>query len=297
MAAFCFVNDFLVLLVMTTIIINTMHRHDDVVEAFSFSVGTTTTTTTVGRMIGTSSSRSLVWSSSLSSSLLSRSNSNIQLKQQISLFSYLDSLGSQDPQSQQVTSSPSTYVPSTAATTTTTISSSNPYQNDEGFQSIPQLSLDHADTIASNVVAVCKRNGFNPVTVYVLDAWGSTIVSKRMDGCSPVGIPDFAKAKAYSCVVNRYSSRTFRDRYTTEEVSAKFCQLLGMVAITGGDMAPFPGGILLKVGDHVVGAVGVSGAAGDEDEYCAIRSVVESNIGGLTTVPEQHSCSTVQDRF
>jgi len=255
------------------------------VEAFS------SVATTVGRIATTSRS-----SASSSLSLLSRSKSNVSFKQisrQSSLFSYLDSLGSQEPQSQKVTTTPSSYVPTTTTTTTTT---TNSYQN-EDFQSTPQLSLDHADTIASNVVAVCKRNGFSPVTVYVLDAWGSTLVSKRMDGCSPVGIPDFAKAKAYSCVVNRYPSRAFRDRYTTEEASAKFCQLLGMVAITGGDMAPFPGGILLKVDEQVVGAVGVSGAAGDEDEYCAIRAVIESNVGGLSTVPEQHSCSTVQDRF
>jgi glc operon protein GlcG len=164
------------------------------------------------------------------------------------------------------------------------------------FTSIPQLSLNHADAIANNVIACCHRNGFNPVTVYVLDAWGSTLVSKRMDRCSPVGIPDFAKAKAFSCVVNKYPSRVFRDRYTAEEASAKFGQMLGMVAISQGQMAPFPGGILITLEDNIVGTVGVSGAAGDEDEYCAIRGVIESNFG-LTTVPETHSCSTVQDRF
>lgn len=67
-----------------------------------------------------------------------------------------------------------------------------------------------------------------------------------------------------------------------------------MVAISGNQMAPFPGGILLMLGDTIVGAVGVSGAAGDEDEYCAIQAVIEANLG-LTTVPEQHSCSTVMD--
>mmetsp|Transcript_26476 Transcript_26476/g.47069 ORF Transcript_26476/g.47069 Transcript_26476/m.47069 type:complete len:271 (+) Transcript_26476:90-902(+) len=160
---------------------------------------------------------------------------------------------------------------------------------------IPVLSLHHADTIANKVIECCDRNGFNPVSVYVLDHAGHTLVSKRMDGCSPVGIPDFARAKAFSCIVNKYPSRTFRDRYTTGDVSAKFCQLTGMVAISQGQMAPFPGGILVTDENQViVGAVGVSGAAGDEDEYCAIRGVVESKFG-LSTVPENHSCSTVKD--
>ena len=156
--------------------------------------------------------------------------------------------------------------------------------------------MEQADTIANNAIGCCLRNGFNPVSVYVLDASGSTIVFKRMDGCSPVGIPDFAKAKAFGCIVNKYPSRAFRDRYTADEASAKFCQMTTMVAISQGEMAPFPGGILLKLNDHIIGAVGVSGAAGDEDEYCAIRGVVESGLG-LTTVPETHSCSTVKDNF
>lgn len=164
------------------------------------------------------------------------------------------------------------------------------------FEYVPILSLSQADAIANNVIACCKRNLFNPVTVHVLDSAGATLVSKRMDGCSPVGIPDFSKAKAYSCIVNKYPSRAFRDRYTANETSAKFCQMTAMVAISQGQMAPFPGGILLLLGDHIIGAVGVSGAAGDEDEYCAIRGVLETNLG-LKTVPEKHSCSTVKDTF
>lgn len=110
-----------------------------------------------------------------------------------------------------------------------------------------------------------------PVAVSVLDASGSTIVAKRMDGCSLVGIPDFARAKAYSCVVNKYPSRAFRDRYAAEEESGKFCQMTSMVAISGNQMAPFPGGIVLNVGDYVIGAVGVSGAAGDEGKHNPFR--------------------------
>ena len=171
----------------------------------------------------------------------------------------------------------------------------SPTLSSGGFAHVPVLGLEHADAIANNVVNICTRNGFNPVTVTVLDASGSTLVSKRMDGCSPVGIPDISHAKAYSCIVNKYPSRAFRDRYTSEpQQSAKFCQMTTMVAISGNQMAPFPGGIVLRLGDYVIGAVGVSGAAGDEDEYCAIQAVKEANLG-LETVPEAHSCSTVRD--
>ena len=116
-----------------------------------------------------------------------------------------------------------------------------------------------------------------------------------MDGCASKAIPDFAYAKAFTCVGMKQSSRMFRDKYTTGGNPAKFCQMTSMVNITGGKMAPFPGGVVLKGADgSVIGAVGVSGASGDEDEYCALRGAIESK-SGFATVPEGPSCTTIKD--
>ena len=70
--------------------------------------------------------------------------------------------------------------------------------------------------------------------------------------------------------------------------------MTSMVSITGGNMAPFPGGVLMKSKGSVLGAVGVSGASGDEDEYCALRGIIESGYG-IETQPQKHSCKTVKD--
>ena len=60
-------------------------------------------------------------------------------------------------------------------------------------------------------------------------------------------------------------------------------------------MAPFPGGIIVQnENGEFIGSVGVSGASGDEDEYCAIRGVIESEYN-LKTSPLQHSCTTVKE--
>ena len=167
------------------------------------------------------------------------------------------------------------------------------------FQTVPILTLAQADAIASNAVACCLRNQFNPVVVQILDAAGHVIVAKRMDGCSVVGAPDFAYAKAYACLVNKDSSRAFREKYTAgtfdQTLPGKFGQMIAMVTLSNGQMAPFPGGILLTYNGHIVGAVGVSGAAGDEDEYCAIRGVADSNIAGLVSVPATPSCATINE--
>ena len=160
------------------------------------------------------------------------------------------------------------------------------------------LTLEHADKIASGVVNCIKRNGFAPITVNVVDPAGDILVRKSMDGCARRAIPEFAYAKAHTCVGMKCSSRAFRDKYTADGSAAKFCQMTSMVDITGGKMAPFPGGVLMKAADGSVwGAVGVSGAAGDEDEYCAMRGIIEAGIPGVKTVPETPSCSTVKDKL
>ena len=109
-----------------------------------------------------------------------------------------------------------------------------------------QLSLEQADKIASGVVACIKRNRFAPITVNVVDSQGIPIVVKKMDGCSSVAIPEFSYAKAFTCVGMKCASRGFRDKYTADKDPAKFCQMQAMVTITGGKMAPFPGGVLMK---------------------------------------------------
>jgi len=68
-------------------------------------------------------------------------------------------------------------------------------------------------------------------------------------------------------------------------------QMLAMVNLSGNKMAPFPGGVCIKSAEtgKVIGAVGVSGANSDEDEYCALVGIVEAEIPGCTTEPAQHS--------
>ncbi|KAL9185618.1 hypothetical protein ACHAXT_003395 [Thalassiosira profunda] len=160
--------------------------------------------------------------------------------------------------------------------------------------SIAKLNLEIADALASGVVAVAKRNYFPPIVVSVLDKSANMLVQKRMDGDVHAAFPEFSYAKAYTCVTMNTSSRDFQAKYTKENDPGKIAQVNSMMAITG-KMAAFPGGVALRNGDgDVVGAIGVSGAAGDEDEYAALRAVWESGLP-LTTQPAEHSCSTARD--
>lgn len=158
-----------------------------------------------------------------------------------------------------------------------------------------KLSLEIADALANGVINCVKRNKFSPIAVNVVDQNANVLVQKRMDGCIHVGIPEFSYAKAYTCVVTNLASREFRDKYTGDNSPAKFCQMNSMIDISRGKMAAFPGGILLRNKyDEVVGAIGVSGASGDEDEYASLKSVWDSGLP-LFTQPQEHSCTTVKN--
>lgn len=119
-------------------------------------------------------------------------------------------------------------------------------------QSPPLLSMD----LAMYVTAVCIDLSLRLLlygTTFAPELYGYTstdrisvqiVVQKRMDGCSPAGIPAFSFAKAFTCISMGLSSRAFRDKYTTGSEGgadpAKYCQMLSMVNITDGKMAPFP---------------------------------------------------------
>jgi len=77
------------------------------------------------------------------------------------------------------------------------------------------ISLDLASKIADGAIDFAKSKNFKPVTVVVIDSAANIIVQKRMDYCSSAGIPQYAYAKAYTCVSMSMSSRTFRDRYAS----------------------------------------------------------------------------------
>lgn len=162
-----------------------------------------------------------------------------------------------------------------------------------GSAIISKLSLSLADELANGVISTAQRNDFPPIVVSVVDRQANIIVQKRMDDVCHVAFPEFSYAKAYTCVTMGVSSREFRDKYTATNDNAKIGQMNSMMAISG-KMAAFPGGVLLRnEGNEIVGAIGVSGAAGDEDEYCALNAVWESSFP-LQTQPKEHSCTTVK---
>jgi len=200
---------------------------------------------------------------------------------------YLSSISNTDP-NHGITTPP--FIPSTAHPPAGYETVSTPV-----FVSSTSLSLEAAQDIATRTTQVCRMNQFQPITVVVLDSAGHLIVQHRMDGCHPGALP-MSIAKANTCIQFGMSSRTYFTKYLSQNSTPDvYVRLLNQLMILEGSVAAFQGGILLRDQQgNFVGAVGVSGAAGDEDEYCGLMGIHRSPLVGnaVVTDPAEHSCKT-----
>mmetsp|Transcript_12682 Transcript_12682/g.18640 ORF Transcript_12682/g.18640 Transcript_12682/m.18640 type:complete len:233 (-) Transcript_12682:75-773(-) len=203
---------------------------------------------------------------------------------------YLSSLSNIDLNHGQMMTPP--IVPSTS---TTHPSAGYEVVSTPTFVTSKSLSLEVAQDIAIKTTQVCRMNKFQPMTVVVLDSAGHLIVQHRMDGCHPGALP-MSIAKANTCIQFGMSSRTYFTKYLSPSSTPDvYVRLVNQLMILGGTVAAFQGGILLRDQEgNCVGAVGVSGAAGDEDEYCGLMGIQRSPLANnaVLTDPAEHSCKT-----
>ena len=120
-----------------------------------------------------------------------------------------------------------------------------------------ELSLDMAVDMARGAVEKCRADGYR-TTVAILDTAGNLKLSVRDDGTSPHTV-EVARKKAYTALIYRRASMETAKLWATQVPPPS---IDGTIALGGG----FP----IRAGDQVVGAIGVSGAPGqDKDEACA----------------------------
>ena len=121
------------------------------------------------------------------------------------------------------------------------------------------LSAAMAMTIAQTALETCTKQGYH-VSVHVLGRYGEVLVAVRGDGAPPHTMEN-SQRKAYTARTFRIPSGEFAQR-VKDNPSISAVHLSGIIAAQGA--------LPIKVGDDVIGAVGVSGAPGGEkDEACA----------------------------
>jgi len=120
------------------------------------------------------------------------------------------------------------------------------------------LSYAMAKTIAETAIESCGAHG-HAVSAVVVDRAGETIVALRADNAGPHTMEN-ARRKAYTARSFRMSTAVYAKRYADNDpVVRQQVTLPNVIAI--------PGGLPVKVGDDVIGGVGVSGSPG-VDEPC-----------------------------
>jgi uncharacterized protein GlcG (DUF336 family) len=113
---------------------------------------------------------------------------------------------------------------------------------------------------ASEAVAARARQGYQETAV-VLDADGTTIAVLRGDAAG-IHTLDSAHDKAYTSVSFKNDTLALADRAKGEDSIAPLAKLPHVMF--------FGGGVVIKLGDEVIGSIGAAGAPGAKlDDGCA----------------------------
>jgi uncharacterized protein GlcG (DUF336 family) len=127
------------------------------------------------------------------------------------------------------------------------------------------VSMAMAMAVMQGALDQCTKDGYK-VSVVIVDKGGNVAGSIRGDGTGPHTM-DFARMKAYtSRTRNQTSLQTMK---LLEDPANAFIRQIPNVVGVGG-------GVPIRAGTEVIGAVGVSGAPGGEkDEVCANAGIAK----------------------
>jgi len=141
------------------------------------------------------------------------------------------------------------------------------------------LTLAQASVIVDKALEHGRAQKFKPLTVAVLDAGGFLVAFKREESSSLLRF-EIATGKAWGCLGMGSGGRVFARRVAA---APHFIQAL--TAASGGRVVPVPGGVLIRSGGQIVGAVGISGDVSENDEACAVAGIKAANLTPDTGEP------------
>jgi uncharacterized protein GlcG (DUF336 family) len=135
------------------------------------------------------------------------------------------------------------------------------------------VTLAQASSIVDATLKKARELKQMPQTVVVLDTGGHVVCAKREDGSGIIRF-EIAVGKAYGALGMGWGSRTMMERAAQ---NPNF--LTAIAAASGGRLVPNPGGVLIRdVSSHILGAVGISGDTGDNDEIIAIAGIEAAGL-------------------
>jgi uncharacterized protein GlcG (DUF336 family) len=127
------------------------------------------------------------------------------------------------------------------------------------------MTIDKAQRVIDAAIAKAKEIG-QPMNIAVVDAGANLQAFARMDGAW-LGSIDIASNKAFTAKAFDISTRDLGKNSQPGD------QFFGIHVSNHGRVMIFAGGIPLKENSQVVGAVGVSGGSGEQDQAVAEAAV------------------------
>jgi uncharacterized protein GlcG (DUF336 family) len=124
------------------------------------------------------------------------------------------------------------------------------------------LSFDAASTVALAALQECRQRGHH-VSVTVLDAAGTPLVVLHDDGAPP-HTTENSDRKAYTALTMRGPSADFGKRVASNPGSAGALSLARITTLEGG--------LPVRAGNDVIGAVGISGAPTGADDVACVNA-------------------------
>jgi uncharacterized protein GlcG (DUF336 family) len=139
------------------------------------------------------------------------------------------------------------------------------------------LTLAQASTVLEAALAEGRKRSLAPLAIAVLDAGGHLLAFKREDGSGFFRV-EIAYGKAWGALGMGFGARELAER------AAKFPTFVSAISVASqGRIIPSPGGVIILNGDQeVLGAIGISGDSGDNDEACALAGI---EAAGLSARP------------
>lgn len=134
----------------------------------------------------------------------------------------------------------------------------------EGVRTEKNMSLELANQIAAAGVAACAEKGY-AVVVTVADRAGTVRAVQRADNAGPHSLAS-AERKAFTSASMKTPTQALMESSQKNPGAAYLVYLPGVLLLGGG--------VPVKVGNEVIGAVGVAGAPGGHlDEQCAVAAI------------------------
>ena len=126
------------------------------------------------------------------------------------------------------------------------------------------ISLDLANQIAAATVAACQANGY-AVSATVVDRAGIVRAVQRADNAGPHTLAA-SERKAYTAASARNTTSAMMETAQKNPAAANLVHIPGYLLLGGG--------VPVRAGNDVIGAVGVGGAPGGHlDEQCAVAAI------------------------